>query len=96
MAHVDQLLQIDLKQLPLRLRRLALGLHQFFPSFQTVCCQYREILSQKRRESSGLVVVLPVFQGRLNSLANQQEMRDALLIHCFSCCTFRSSFRTLP
>jgi hypothetical protein len=33
MAHVDQLLQIDLKQLPLWLRRLALGMHQFSPVF---------------------------------------------------------------
>jgi hypothetical protein len=47
MAHVDQLLQIYLKQLPLWLRRLALGLHQFFPSFMAVCCDYREILDQK-------------------------------------------------
>jgi hypothetical protein len=47
MAHVDQLLQLYLKQLPLWLRRLALGLHQFFPSFMAVCCDYREILDQK-------------------------------------------------
>jgi hypothetical protein len=46
MAHVDQLLQIDLKQLPLWLRRLALGMHLVFPSFQAVCCQYRDILDQ--------------------------------------------------
>ena len=31
MAHVDQLLQIYLKQLPLRLLRLTLGLHRFSP-----------------------------------------------------------------
>jgi hypothetical protein len=31
MAHVDQLLQIYLKQLPLWLLRLALGMHRFFP-----------------------------------------------------------------
>jgi hypothetical protein len=43
MAHVDQLLQIDQKQLPLWLRRLPLGPHQFFPSFQAFCYHYWEI-----------------------------------------------------
>jgi hypothetical protein len=46
MAHVDQLLQIDLKHLPLWLLRLALGLHCFSPVFRQFCYAFREILEQ--------------------------------------------------
>jgi DNA-binding PucR family transcriptional regulator len=35
MAHINQLLQIDLKQFPLWLLRLALGLHRFSPASKT-------------------------------------------------------------
>jgi len=42
MAHVDQLLQIYLKQLPLWLLRLALGLHRFSPAFKAFSMPSRE------------------------------------------------------
>jgi hypothetical protein len=42
---VDQLLQIDLKQLPLWLYRLAFGTQRFSPVFRLFANHYREILA---------------------------------------------------
>src|SRR5260370_36140865 len=65
MAHVNQLLQIYLKQCPLWLLRLALGLHHFSPVFKTSATPSGEILEQERHVSSGFVGVLLAFQDRL-------------------------------
>src|SRR5260370_12367925 len=67
MSHVNQLLQIYLKQFPLWLLRLALGLHRFSPVFKTSATPSGEILEQERHVSSGFVGVLLAFQDRLSS-----------------------------
>jgi hypothetical protein len=80
MAHVDQLLQIDLKQLPLWLCRLALGSHRFSPVFRPFANHYREILDQQSSQIIGF------YHGFSGFSATTKEQHNPLW---FSSC-FRS------
>src|ERR1039458_2606146 len=76
MAHVDQLLQIYLKQLLLWLLRLTLGLHRFSPVSNAFAITSGKFKCNKRRISSGFIGVLLAFQDRLTTLESGGQRRD--------------------
>jgi hypothetical protein len=76
MAHVDQLLQIDLKQLPLWLCRLALGSHRFSPVFRPFANHYREILDQQSSQIIGFYHGFSGFSATTNLLMEAACISD--------------------
>jgi hypothetical protein len=78
MAHVDQLLQIDLKQLPLWLCRLALGSHRFSPVFRPFANHYREILDQQSSQIIGFYHGFSGFSATTNYAVQHMSLRAAL------------------